>query len=130
MAQCNGRTSMPLASVAGTNAMKYCLELRNPNGFRTVWTCHWTEEECRTMLERIIRLASRTPDSTTCLYWIRVCDGNGIPRLLTTWDWTDQDRRVALRRISRLVRRQPWTTPTPPIVTAEADLLPVSPAAT
>ena len=89
------------------SALEYVLEIKSHNGIEAVVIAHWTEEECRLALAKIIRLASRTPDSTTSLYWIQISDENQIFRLFTTWDWTAEDLQIRLRQICRLAAIKP-----------------------
>jgi hypothetical protein len=62
----------------------------------------WNDEERRIAFAQIMRLESRTVDSTTCLYWIDVKDEQGVGQLFTTVDWNDDDRRIAVSQICRL----------------------------
>ena len=88
-----------------TKRRRYSIEIRNlaAEAF-LMGTAHWTGEECRTAVARIIRLERRPPDCTTRLYWIQIKDEDGGHQLVTTWDWTDNDRSKALREICRLAQ--------------------------
>ena len=88
-----------------TKRRRYSIEIRNlaAEAF-LLGTAHWTGEECRAALARIIRLERRSPDCTTRLYWIQIKDEDGSHQLVTTWDWTDNDRSEALREICRLAQ--------------------------
>ncbi|HYX03441.1 MAG TPA: hypothetical protein VE963_15230 [Reyranella sp.] len=88
-----------------TKRRRYSIEIRNlaAEAF-LMGTARWTGEECRTAVDRIIRLERRPPDCTTRLYWIQIKDEDGGHQLVTTWDWTDNDRSKALREICRLAQ--------------------------
>jgi hypothetical protein len=82
---------------------RYSIEINSTKHGTVLFTAaDWNDEERRIALAQIMRLESRTVDSTTGLYWIDVKDEQGGRHLFTTADWNDDDRRVAFGQISRL----------------------------
>jgi hypothetical protein len=82
---------------------RYVVEIKTIKGGRVLFTAaDWSDEERRIAFAQIMRLESRTVDSTTCLYWIDVKDEQGVGQLFTTADWNDDDRRFAVSEICRL----------------------------